>query len=81
MTAGVGAGVYHGAMPSFVSLPRRLHEQFGHYFSLLVLISITVPSFTQSVSHCGTTRKPAYQCIHPQRISPRQSTAVLSSVW
>lgn len=31
MTAGVGAGVYHVATPSFVSLPRRLHEQSGHY--------------------------------------------------
>jgi hypothetical protein len=51
------------------------------YISLVAPTYTTVPSYTHSVSHCGTTRNSAYQCIHPQRISPRQGTAVLSSVW
>ena len=33
MTAGVGAGVYHVATPSFVSLPRKTSEPHPHLYN------------------------------------------------
>ena len=82
MTAGVGAGVYHVATPSFVSSPKRLQNS-SETTSTSSSPLYNKRSTKQSRRASATAARPekrTYQCIHPQCL-PRQRTAVLSSVW